>query len=228
VAALVEMSNVGLFPGEEWGLRGVDLELHWGRRYLIQLKQKDQLNGLLGIMEGRFKADQGVVTKTREYLCRSDRQLLGDKVYRRSAGAILAVESQPIFRFGEERRVKQTMMLQIKAWHLRHFPIYKLHGLDRVRFALLHLAFQETGLILLSQIFFKALDEPMLALFLEFLQKSPCALAIAQADEEPIPELEAWLEGIKYETIDLRGERRSRIGVESGPREESGGIKLEH
>ncbi|MDT8445599.1 MAG: hypothetical protein RRB13_01725 [bacterium] len=204
MALVAQLSNIDLFAGEEFGLQRVSLEIESGRRYHLLFDHRDQLNCLFGILEGRYRPDRGVVTKAREYLCQSDRLLLGEKVYRRHAGGYLALESEPFTRLGGRRTAKRHLMEQIKAWHLRHFPIYKLHGEDKLRFVLCALAFQESGLILISELHKRPLDPPMQELFRQMLTQSEAAVVVASCADETSAEAEGWLKQLNYQGFDLR------------------------
>lgn len=209
MAAVVQLANVNLFAEEPFGLKRVSLEIQPGRNYLLEFATADQLNALLGILEGRFRPDTGQVYKAREYLCQSDRLLLGDKVYRRHAGGYLALEAQPFTRFEGRRQGKRSLMESIKAWHLRHFPIYKLHKEDKLRFVLCALAFQESGLMLISRLFQRELGPEMSSLIQRILQGSGASVVLAVDDENPSAEAHRWAQQAQATSIDLRGSGKS-------------------
>jgi len=203
VGTLVQLSNVSFYPDEPFGLNRVNFDLLWGKRYVLKMNDPEQLSAVLGILEGRYKADGGVVYKTREYLCQSDRLHLEDRVYRKKLGPYLAVEAQPFMNFGGRRRSKQILMEEMKAWHLRHFQIYRLRGEEKTKFSLLALGFQESGLLIISQLQKREFTEPMEAFLHDMIETSPCTILLAIAGEDlkkPLPE---WVDLERFEVKDL-------------------------
>lgn len=204
MGTLVQLSNVSFYPEEPFGLKRINLELHWGKRYLLQMDDPEQLSAVLGILEGRYKADGGVVYKTREYVCQSDRLLLEDRVYRKKMGPYLAVDGQPFMNFGGRRRSKQILMEGMKAWSLRHFQIYRLRGEEKTKFALLALGFQETGLLIVSKLQTRDFSEPMEAFFRDVIDSSPCTILVALAGDDLKKPLPPWIDLERFTTLDFR------------------------
>ncbi|OGH02032.1 MAG: hypothetical protein A2600_04810 [Candidatus Lambdaproteobacteria bacterium RIFOXYD1_FULL_56_27] len=200
---LIQFANVGFFPDQEFGLKRVSLELEWGKRYKITLANQDQMSGFLGILEGRYQVHRGRIYKARDYACHSDRLLLGDRVYKKKVGPFLTLESQPFLQFGGRRRAKRTLMEELRAYSLRHLQVYKLKGDERLKFALLSLGFQESGLILISQLFLRQLDGPMENFFTQLVQESRCALALVCHLQTPQEGLERWTGLANFLPLDL-------------------------
>ena len=204
MGTLIQLSNVSFYPDEEFGLRRLSLELLWGKRYLLRMNHSEQLSAVLGVIEGRYKPDSGTVYKSSDFVCQSDRLLLEDRVYRKKLGAYLALAAQPFMFFGGRRRSKQTLMESMKAWHLRHFQIYRLRGEEKTMFALLALGFQETGLLIISRLQLRSMSEPMVAFLHAMIKNSPCAILLATLEDEIQEPVEAWLGLGDFVTIDLR------------------------
>ena len=202
---LIQFANVGFFPDQEFGLKRVSLELEWGKRYQITLANPDQMSGFLGILEGRYQPHRGKIYRARNYACHSDRLLLGDRVYQKKVGPFLALESKPFLQFGGRRRAKRTLMEELSAYSLRHLQVYKLKGDERLKFALLSLGFEESGLILVSQLFLRQLTGPMENFFTQLIRDSRCALALVGHLETPRDCLERWNGLGNFVHLDLSG-----------------------
>lgn len=176
---MIRLINLSFFPEEEFGLNRINLTLEDYGRYLIHLDHQDQTKGLLGILEGRYHPHGGIVDfGDKRPFVQSDRQLLGEKVYSQEAGSYWLLKD-PVFYLGGKRSNKFFYLDELRAKSLRHFPIYKLRGEERLKFCLLSLLFQEKGLILLSEIFLKELTEPMRRILDKIIQESRVILVMA-------------------------------------------------
>jgi len=155
---LLKFSEVSFFKDEEFGISDVSFSIQKGKKYVFIFESEEKLNALLGIIEGRYQNDSGTIHRSNRLFWQSDRLLLGDKIYSKTAEKWLALNHE-FFHFDGGKRSKRMFMESISARHIRHFPIYKLKGEDRIKFALLALAFQETGILLISRL--PTLDLPM-------------------------------------------------------------------
>lgn len=151
MAVLLSFRNVSLFKDEPFGLSNITFDIERHRKYHLITKGEEQLNTLAGLMEGRYRKQSGYIERDSKLFIQSDRLLMGDKIYQETAGKWLAVRSE-FFRFGNKTRSKFGFIQQLNARYLLDYPIYKLQGNDRIKFALLALAFQETGIILISKL----------------------------------------------------------------------------
>jgi len=110
---------------------------------------------------------------------------------------------QPSFYFDGKRRSKRTFLDDLKAKHIRHFPIYRLKGEDRIKFTLLALTFQESGLLLISTLLNSALS-PTLARYLErVINGTHCTLCLFSALDLPPDENYDFLNNPNLQQIDL-------------------------
>ena len=151
MAVLLKFRNVSLFKNESFGLNKISLEIERGRKYRLIAENEEQLNTLAGLLEGRFKKQSGLIERADKLFIQSDRLLLGDKVYSQTVKEFLFLRND-FFQFGGRRRSKFGFVQTIKAKHLVDYPIYKLRDSDKIKFALLAMAFQERGIILISQL----------------------------------------------------------------------------
>ncbi len=166
MAVLLKFRNVSLYKNEPYGINRVSLEIERGRKYKLSVENEEQLNTLTGLLEGRFKKQSGLIERAEKLFVQSDRLLLGDKIYSQTVKEFLFLRND-FFHFGGRRRSKFGFVQTIKAKHLVDYPVYKLRDTDKIKFALLALAFQERGIILISRLHRLNL-EPVL---LQFLQR---------------------------------------------------------
>lgn len=157
MAILINFQNVSLYPDESYGLANLSFTIERSRKYFIQLETAEKLNALAGLLENRFGNYSGFVERKDRLFVQSDRLLMGDRVYRREAKAYLAVDDQ-FFTFGGRKRSKFGFIETLNARRILDFPIYRLTPSDRIKFTLLALAFQESGLILISGLLTEDLD----------------------------------------------------------------------
>ncbi len=199
---LIKFLNVSLYKDQKFGINGIGFDVQKRRKYLFTLPSPEKLQTLLGLIEGRFRPDSGVVHRYEKVFIQSDRLLLGEKVYDKNAGNFLKLTEQHFF-FDDKRRVKQNFLLDLKARHIRHFPIYKLRGEDRLKFALLALTFQETGLILVSELLQTDLESDLKNHLFRLIRGTRCALCLFKVEGQEDEQLDELLEEISVERIDL-------------------------
>lgn len=203
MSPLIKFLNVSFYKDQAFGIRDAGFELLKYRRYHLLLPNQDKLETMLGLLEGRFRPQAGIIHHYGQIFTQSDRQLLGGKVYQAVAGNFLKLEEEQ-FYFEDRKRSKQNFLHSLKARHIRHFPIYKLRGDDRLKFALLALTFQETGLIVISELLTRQLSPDLEAHFLRMIRGSQCAICLVTSAEQDIKRIEA-LRGDKAVTrIDLQ------------------------
>ena len=166
MAVLLKFRNVSLFKNEPYGISRISLEIERGRKYRISVENEEQLNTLTGLLEGRFRKQSGLIERADKLFIQSDRLLLGDKVYSQTVKEFLFLRND-FFQFGGRRRSKFGFVQTIKAKHMVDYPIYKLRDSDKIKFALLAMAFQERGIILISQLHRLNLTPPLQ----QFLQR---------------------------------------------------------
>jgi len=172
--------NVSLFPKEEFGFKEATFKLEKRGRYFIQLKHSDQMNTLLGILEGRYREYSGTIHQADRLTIQSDRLLLGEKVYSQTVEYWLALKDDHFF-FDGRRRSKYNYIQNFHCRGMRHLPIYKLRDEQKIKFALLALTFQESGLIILSQLLSMKLNELFKEHLKKLIQHSRCTLCVVQS-----------------------------------------------
>ncbi|MDX2469507.1 MAG: hypothetical protein QNL04_02900 [SAR324 cluster bacterium] len=191
---MIKLVNVNLFEREEFGLKDVNFSLGHKDRVHCNLEDKDQLNSLFGILEGRYRPESGRVFYDRlKPHTQSDRLLMGGKVYDVTAEKYWVLSQEVLF-FGGEKRYKRSFLEQLKCRSLRHFPVYKLKGDDRLKFTLLALLFQPKGLILISDLLTAKLDEDMLEILRLLHCQSGCIIVYASCGDEAKERID-WLTG---------------------------------
>ncbi len=158
MAILLKFQKVSLFREKPFGISRVSFDIERNRKYLIHIDNPEKLNTLAGLIEGRFQKESGYIEHQEKLFIQSDRLLLGEKIYDKTPRRWLALGSE-FFKFGARQRSKFGMIQKLKAKHLLDFPIYKLRGEDRIRFTLLSLCFQESGIILISELLNRDLDD---------------------------------------------------------------------
>ncbi len=157
--------GVCVFSKESFGLSKLNFTLERGKKYKFICHDKEKYQTLLGMLEGRYKPERGILNRTG--IIQSDRLLLGQKIYTRTVSRYLALKRSPAFFFHGQKKHKILYMQNLRASYLQTFPIYRLKGIDRLKFVLLALCFQETGYIILSSLLYQELD----SLFIDFLEE---------------------------------------------------------
>lgn len=188
---LIKLTNVSLFSREEYGIRNINFKILKKKRYHLEFQTYDHMNAVLGILEGRYKPDVGVIDKDDEFFIQSDRLLLGDRVISQEASVYLNLKSS-FFRFDGRRRSKENYIKNLRARQITYFPVYKLKGEEKIKFTLLSLLFQGRGIILLSELFFKTLTEAQLLHLHLILEKSHNTICYATHPQmSPLPDWSA-------------------------------------
>jgi hypothetical protein len=191
--SLIKFRDVALFKDQPFGISGVSFDITFKRRVHLELETQAQLNTLAGILEGRYQEDSGIVYRQRPLFIQSDRQLLGDKIYDRPVDKWLQLADERFF-YGGRQRLKRTFLETLQAKHLHHFQIYRLRGEDRIKFALLSLTFQETGLILISRLLTQPLNERMRDHLIDLIIASECTVCLLTSRDTPIDTFRSLLD----------------------------------
>ncbi|MBU2510256.1 hypothetical protein KJ966_02925 [bacterium] len=160
MAILLNFKKVSLFEKEQFGICNISFEIERHRKYHLIANSEEQLNSLAGLIEGRYQKHSGHIERAPRLFIQSDRLLMGEKTYSQNAGKWLALQSE-FFKFGNRTRSKYYFIQTLKAGHLVEYPIYKLKDDDRIKFALLALAFQESGIILISKLLTQTLNDEL-------------------------------------------------------------------
>lgn len=202
--ALITFRNVSIFDKEDFGLHRFNLELHKRKRYHIVAEHEDQLKSLLGLLEGRFHPEGGVIDRSKKLFTQSDRLLLGDKVYRQTVSQRLALQRDPFFYFEDRKRSKAAFLDLLKAKHIKNLAIYKLKGKDVWKLALLSLLFQDKGIMLISQFhILSSLPKEIQELFQKIIAKSSCSLCLFSVKETPSSLSSEFLKKNSFQTIEI-------------------------
>lgn len=202
MAFLLSFRNVSLFEKEEFGISRLNLEIQLRKKYHIILETEDKLNTLLGLFEGRYRKDGGMIYRKERLFVQSDRLLLGDKVYSRQVDNWLALDDE-FFYFGNKRCSKSHFIDLLQAKHIKHFPVYKLKGEDKIKFALLALTFQETGLICISKLVIKPLANTWRDYVNRLIKDTHCTLCIFSSLENISSDFLRALDHVSLEKNDL-------------------------
>lgn len=151
MATLIKFHNVSLFPGKLFGFSGLSLEIERSKKYHLKTAIEERITSFTGLLEARFTKDSGLIERAPQLFVQSDRLLLGERSYIQTAAEWLLLQDE-FFQFGNRRRSKFGFIQTLKAKHFLDYPIFKLDYQDRIKFALLALAFQETGISLISKL----------------------------------------------------------------------------
>ena len=171
MADLLEFKKVSLFKNETYGIADVSFILERGRKYHLWVSEEEKLNTLAGLIEGRFQKESGFIGRAKRLFIQSDRLLLGEKNHLRSARQYLAL-GDDLFEFGGRKRSKYGFIQLLKAKHILDYPIYRLKGEDKIKFTLLALSFQESGLTLISRLLQMDLKEDLQAFLVRIIKES--------------------------------------------------------
>ncbi len=174
---IVSFFHVGLFPKKKFGISEVSFQLRNRGKYRIVTDSDDQTDCLLRLLEGRHQPCSGLIRKQKGLFVQSDRLLMGDRVIGKKAEEYLNLRSSQ-FRFDGRRRSKMYFIDLLAAKHILFFPVYKLQGEDRIKFALLSLLFQGSGLTLISEVVYRELNAVQAGLLAELLQKGHCTICV--------------------------------------------------
>jgi len=199
---LIKLLNVSLYGDQEFGLRDISFELQKYGKYHINLPSRDKLNTLLGLLEGRFQPQAGVVHRYGRLFSQSDRLLLGDKVYSRNTGSFLRLADDQ-FMFDDRKHSKSLFLHDLKARHIRHFPVYKLRGEDRLKFALLALTFQESGIMFISDLLNRELPADLELHLQRMVRGTRCALCLLTTREQQTNQVAQLATDIDLQRIDI-------------------------
>jgi hypothetical protein len=181
----VSFHNVSLFAKEEFGISGVSFKLFGRKKYRIVVDSADQKNCILGLLENRYRPDSGLIRREDNLFFQSDRLLMGDRVISETAEEYLGMK-HPQFRLDGRKRSKLFFVDELKAKQILFYPVYKLKGEDKQKFALLSLLFQSSGLILVSDLFTRDLKPRLRELMLEVFQKTGNTLCIVTCIDDII------------------------------------------
>lgn len=174
---LLEFRNVSLFKDKPFGVSGISFIIRPQGRYLMRVDNEQTLETLTGLIEQRFKKQSGYVERKDRLFVQSDRLLLGGKEYEKTPRKYLALNNE-FFKFGGRQRSKTGFIESIRAKTYLDFPIYRLDPLHRLKFTLLAMAFQETGIILISRLPAMDLESDLEELFLRIINESHAACCL--------------------------------------------------
>ena len=95
-------------------------------------------------------------------------------------------------------------MEELKARSIKHFPIYRLKGEDKIKFTLLSLTFQESGLIIISRLPQLDLSPTLSDHLIRLIEDSHCAVCLL-TDEPTSEKLDPRIKSIEtLIPVDLR------------------------
>lgn len=198
---LLEFRNVSLFKDKPFGVSGISFIIRPQGRYVMRVDNGQALETLAGLIEQRFKKQSGYVERKDKLFVQSDRLLLGEKEYDKTPRKYLALSNE-FFKFGGKQRSKTGFIETIRAKTYLDFPIYKLDPAHRLKFTLLALAFQETGIVLISHLLTKDLDADESRLLWRIINESHaacCLIHYGQVKDELFSSIKR-----EVETIDFR------------------------
>jgi len=182
--SVLKFRDVALFKSEPFGISGITFDIGIRKKVHLVMPTQDQLNTLLGILEERYHEASGIIYRQRNLFKQSDRLLLGDKVYEQTVEQWLHLADES-FHFGGRKRTNHAFLDALNARHLKHMPIYRLRGDDRVKFTLLALSFQESGLILISALLIRPLETLLQQALIRLIRETECTLCLLSSLEVP-------------------------------------------
>lgn len=179
----VSFRYVSLFPKEEFGIREVSFTLRKGNQYHLILENEDKLNTLLGILEKRYRPHSGVIRREENDFVQSDRLLLGDKVYSQTVEKRLGLGGD-FFHFEGRKRSKHYFVDLLKAKSITWSPIHRLRGEEKIKFTLLSLFFQRSGLILIRKLHHMEFADYLEEAYERLINNTHCTLCFLSTREE--------------------------------------------
>ena len=185
MAILLDFRNVYLFREEPFGVENISFTIERHRKYKIILKSAEQLNTLAGLLEGKYQKQGGHIDRKPDLFVQSDRKLLEENPFDKTPRRKLAMQSE-FFNFGGRQRTKFGFIQRLKAKHLLDYPIHKLTGKDRVKYALLAMTFQESGLILISQLLMEPISQQEKEHLFEIIEKSNATVCLITSSENQL------------------------------------------
>lgn len=200
MASLLSFQNVSLFKNKEYGSLRLNFDIRLNKKYHFIVETDEKLNTLLGLIEGRFQNDSGIIERKEKLFVQSDRLLLGDKAYSKKVDEWLALRSE-FFIFNGRRKSKQAIIELLKAKHIKYFPIYKLTGEDKIKFTLLSLTFQGSGLLVFSRLLNIELSEINRLFLGRLIRETACTPCLFSTLESPVLNVETT--DFDFEKIDL-------------------------
>ncbi|MBT4265279.1 MAG: hypothetical protein HN580_02355 [Deltaproteobacteria bacterium] len=203
MSSLIKFRDVSLFKDKDFGIIDVSFDIQKRKKIHFTLATQEKLKTLQGLIEGRFQPGSGIARRSDRIFIQSDRLLLGDKIYTKNAGNWLKLQDE-FFYFDGKRRSKRTFLNELNARHIRHFPIYRLKGEDRIKFTLLALTFQETGLLLISNLLSSPLSSTLAQHLERLVNGTHCTLCLFSALDPPPNKNYSFLKNPNLEQIDLR------------------------
>ena len=160
---MIYFRNVSLFSGKEFGISRFNLEISNGARILLNCQPKVRAETLVRILEGKAHLKNGFIDKPFSFVIQSDRLLMQNHDKNTPRRKFFLKEG--FTNYLDRKRSKHSLIDQLNAKHILDLPLYKLNGQDRVKYALLSLLFQESGLMIL----FDLLQEQILSAYLDSL-----------------------------------------------------------
>ncbi len=200
MASLLSFQNVSLFKNEEFGSLRLNFDIRQNKKYHFIVETEEKLNTILGLVEGRFENDSGIISRKDKLFVQSDRLLLGDKAYSKQVDRWLALRSE-FFIFNRRRKSKQAIIDLLKAKHIKSLPIYKLTGEDKTKFVLLSMAFQGSGLLILNKLLNIKMSEITRPFLGRLIRETPCTPCVFSSLENPAANIN--VDEFDFEKIDL-------------------------
>jgi len=157
---LVAFHRVCFMESDDFGVSDVSFKLFNKKKYLFSIGNKDTIQCVMGLMEKRYQAERGIIKREDNLFIQSDRLLLEDRVISKMTDTWLGINSD-FFYLAGVRKSKRFYVDLLKAKNILHYPVYKLKKDDKIKFVLLSLLFQKSGLILINKLLNMELDKNM-------------------------------------------------------------------
>ena len=178
--------NVSFLPEERMGIRRLNFELRAGKRLFLATEHAEQSKFLTWLLTERVAPAGGIYEKPADAFCQSDRWWLeGERVVETPAGDWLNL-AEPYLFLGR-RRSKFDFVDALQARSFLHSPVYRLRDEEAVRFALLSSLFQQSGLLVLSEVWKRPLDDACRRVLRRLVEDSPAALAVVDVAPSEFP-----------------------------------------
>lgn len=199
---LLQFHNVSAYTKEFWGINRLNLALKRRSRLLIRVNGSEQKELLQRLFEGKHPPEQGIIEKDPKLFLQSDRWWYGGRILDKKSGKWLGL-CDPFFMFGSRKRTKEAFMDKLEARHIRHLPVYKLKDKDRFKFACLSMMFQESGIIILSNVIDDQYFQSNQKWVHELIENSHTAIGCIVDQNTLTPELDAFLKRFQWDEISL-------------------------
>lgn len=168
---LISFHRVCLMENQRFGIIDVSFKLFNKQKYILNVENDDMVNCIMGLIEKRYRPERGVIKREDNLFIQSDRLLLEDRVISKLTHDWLGVKSD-FFYLAGKRKSKRFYIDQLQAKDILHHPVYKLKKDDKIKFALLSMLFQKSGLILINKLLMVRLNETMRSILDKILFES--------------------------------------------------------